>query len=300
MIRHLVLLPLIIGLVTVAGCAGRPERAPETQTEQQSLDRSARLAFGQGNYAQAATLYEAALQSALTEDAPGAIVDARFNLALCQTYLGDYEAALQQVAQADAERRRRGLGADPQLQLLAGTIRYRAGQTIEAQALLNEVLESAGASGSTRAKAHFVAGLIAADQASIPGLTRELAALPPGAGGDEAIDRLELQGRLAGLEGDVDGSLELLDQVAVARRLQRDYRGMVRALAEAGDLAQRAGRLRLAGSYFLRAGRSAAQRAEPQAIDWLERARELGNLAGDQALVDESEAAIRASQRNAD
>jgi len=145
-----------------------------------------------------------------------------------------------------------------------------------------------------------VAGLIAADQASIPGLTRELAALPPGAGGDEAIDRLELQGRLAGLEGDVDGSLELLDQVAVARRLQRDYRGMVRALAEAGDLAQRAGRLRLAGSYFLRAGRSAAQRAEPQAIDWLERARELGKLAGDQALVDESEAAIRASQRNAD
>ncbi|MGB5649628.1 MAG: hypothetical protein WBM59_06050, partial [Sedimenticolaceae bacterium] len=65
-------------------------------------------------------------------------------------------------------------------------------------------------------------------------------------------------------------------------------------------LAQRAGRLRLAGSYFLRAGRSAAQRAEPQASDWLERARELGNLAGDQALVDESEAAIRASQRNAD
>ena len=70
--------------------------------------------------------------------------------------------------------------------------------------------------------------------------------------------------------------------------------------AEAGDLAQRAGRLQLAGSYFLRAGRSAAQRAEPQAIDWLERARELGKLAGDQALVDESEAAISASQRNAD
>ena len=106
MIRRLVLLPLVIGLVTVAGCAGKPEREPETPTEQQSLDRSARLAFGQGNYAQAATLYEAALQSALTEDAPGAIIDARFNLALCQTYLGDYEAALQQVAQADAEEHR--------------------------------------------------------------------------------------------------------------------------------------------------------------------------------------------------
>ena len=35
---------------------------------------------------------------------PGAIVDTRFNLALCQTYLGQYESALTQVAQAEAER----------------------------------------------------------------------------------------------------------------------------------------------------------------------------------------------------
>jgi tetratricopeptide (TPR) repeat protein len=300
MIRRLVQVSLVIGLATSLGCAGKPEPGPEAPTEQQSLDRSARLAFGQGNYAQAATLYEAALQSALTEDAPGAIIDARFNLALSQTYLGDYEAALEQVAKADAERRRRGLGADPQLELLAGTIHYRAGQTTEAQALLARVLESPGAQEATRAKAHFVAGLIAADQGSIPVLKRELAALFADAGHGQAVDRLELEGRPAGLEGDVDAALDLLDQVAAARRMQRDYRGMVRALAEAGELAARADRLQLAGSYFLRAGRSAAQRKEPQAMDWLEQARALGSRSGDQALVGEAEAAIIGLRETAD
>jgi hypothetical protein len=131
-------------------------------------------------------------------------------------------------------------------------------------------------------------------------LKRELAALSADAGAGQAIDRLELEGRLAGLEGDVDGALDLLDQVAAARRMQRDYRGMVRALAEAGELAVRADRPQLAGSYFLRAGRSAAQRKEPQAMDWLAQARALGKQSGDQTLVSEAEAAITGLRETAD
>jgi len=297
MIGRLILLYLIaaMGVLTV-GCAGKPEREPEAPTEQQSLERSARLAFVQGNYAQAATLYEVALRSALNEDAPVAIIDARFNLALCQTYLGEHEAALQQIALADTERQRRGLGADPDLQLLAGTIHYRAGQSDEALALLDQVIAGAAANSPTGAKAHFVVGLIAADQSSVAALRQQLAALPTDPDGGRYTDRLELQGRLAGLLGDYNGALGLLEGVAEARRRQRDYQGMVRALAAAGRLAERAGRPQLAGSYFLRAGRSALQRAEPQAIDWLKRARHLGEQSGDQALELEAEAAIRASQ----
>jgi len=297
MIERMILLCLVAAMgVLMVGCAGKPERESEAPTERQSLDRSARLAFVQRNYAQAATLYEAALQSALNEDAPVAIIDARFNLALCQTYLGEHEAALQQVAQADAERQRRGLGADPDLRLLAGTIRYRAGQSDEALVLLNQVIKGPAADSSTRAKAHFVVGLIAADRSSVAALRQQLAALSTDPGSGARTDRLELQGRLAGLQGDIDVALLQLDQVAESRRRERDYRGMVRALAEAGGIAERAGRPQLAGGYFLRAGRSALQRAEPQAIDWLKHARHLAEQSGDQALKLEAEAAIRASQ----
>jgi hypothetical protein len=77
---------------------------------------------------------------------------------------------------------------------------------------------------------------------------------------------------------------------------------MVRALAAAATIAERTGRAELAGGYWLRAGRSGAQRAEPDARAWLEHARALGERTGDAALVLESEAmltelgAVRRSQ----
>jgi len=286
---------LVVGICAAVGCSGKPEREPEAPTKQQSLDRSARLAFAQANYAQAATLYEAALQSALTEDEPVAIIDARFNLALCQTYLGEYDAALLQIDQANLERQRRGLGGDHGLQLLAGTVHYRAGRLAKAQTLLDQVLKDATAAASTRAKAHFIAGLMAADQSLVAVLMGHVDALSADTASESYIDRLELLARLTGLQGDIDGSLELLDKVAVSRRLERDYRGMARALAEAGALAQRAQRLQQAGGYFLRAGRSAIRRGDPQAVDWLNRARELGNQSGDAALSREAEAALNAT-----
>ncbi|MCP5429441.1 MAG: hypothetical protein H6962_04175 [Chromatiaceae bacterium] len=58
----------MLSVLTACSSAPKPQAAPPT--ERQSLDRSARLAFAQGQYAQAATLYEAALEQALAEDAP--------------------------------------------------------------------------------------------------------------------------------------------------------------------------------------------------------------------------------------
>lgn len=192
MMGKLIRLTLILAL---GGCASTPKPDPEPTTERQSLDRSARLAFSQGQYAQAATLYEAALDEALAEDAPEAIIDARFNLALSQTYLGKYRAALAQVTQADAERVRRGLGSDPDLQLLSAAIHYRSGDMRQASATLDTLFSNSTLLPVTNAKAHFIAGLIAADRRDPVALRRHIAALvSDGTPGMEA-DRLELQGK---------------------------------------------------------------------------------------------------------
>jgi len=277
---------LLLSLLLV-GCSSTPE--PQPATERETLNRSARLAFSQGQYAQAATLYQASLNQALLEDAAAAIIDARFNLALSQTYVGQYDAALAEVAQADAERVRRDLGPDPELQLLHATIHYRAGRIDQARTQLDALLADPASLPETAAKANFLAALIAADRNDSADMRRHLAALPSSDRPGGQADRLEIQARLAGLESDLDRALGLLDDAARLRSLDRDFRGMVRALATAGGLAEQAGRDELAASYFLRAGRSAAQRADPESRAWLERARDFGLRSKDTALVLEAE-----------
>lgn len=282
------------------GCAGKPPAATPPPDERQSISRAAQLAFAQDQYGQAATLYQAALELALAADDARSIIDTRFNLALTETYLGRYTAALDQVDRADAERARRGLGADPELQLLRATIHYRAGDDRAAASVLSGLLQVPGLSQDTSARAHFVAGLIAADRADPVALADHLAAIPEGAAPAVAADRLELSARLAALRGDAAQALDQFDQLVEQRALQRDYRGMTRALAGAGDIAETSGQSARAGAYLLRAGRSAAQRAAPEARAWLERARDLARRSGDQALLRDAETSLGALGSTAD
>ena len=284
---------MLLTALLLGACGGTPEQQAPAPTEQQSLDRAARLAFGQRHYAQAATLYRATLEAALAGDDPRAIIDARFNLAVAQMNLGDYPAALDQATQADAERTRRGLGADPGLELLRATIHFRAGDLDAATAALEPLTRNGDLPALTRAKAHFLAGLVAADRGDADALRLHLARLETLASTETAVDRIELNGRLAGMRGDVDQALGLLDRAAAMRSLEQDYRGMVRVLASAGELAARHGRERLAGNYLLRAGRSAAQRDAPEARAWLEHARVLGERVGDEALALEAASILR-------
>lgn len=287
--RFLRLLSLVMFL---AACGSAPEREAEPETERQSLQRSAQLAFSQGQYAQAVALYGAALDEAMAEDRAVEIVDLRFNIALSQMYIGQYDDALQQVAKADAERVRRGLGADPELRLLEATIRFRAGDLRASRSGLTRLLSIPGLNPATAAKGHFVAGLIAAELADRAQLRRHLAGLPPSAEPGARADRLELEAHLAVLAGDTPGGLGRFDQAIALRGVERDYRGMARALAGAGTVAERAGQPGRAAGYFLRAGRSAVQRAEADATTWLEQAVRLGRQAGDEALVAEATALL--------
>ncbi|MCP5446170.1 MAG: hypothetical protein H6964_04120 [Chromatiaceae bacterium] len=275
---------LLLGML-LAACGSTPPTESQPETERQSLNRSARLAFVQAQYAQAVTLYAAALNEALAEDLPAAIIDARFNLALSQTYLGQYDAALEQIEQADAERIRRDLGSDAELQLLRAIVHYRAGRPDAALQAINPLLALPDIAPATADRAHFMAGLIAADGNNTQAADFHLRAMSGTPAADTQTDRVELAGRLAGIRGNTAEALQLLDLAIQARSIARDYRGMVRALAAAGTLAADAGRLPLAADYFLRAGRSAAQRQEPDARAWLQRALELGKRSGDDALI---------------
>lgn len=293
--RGLVLLLVTSWLLVLNGCGGSPPRQDEPPTEQASLDRSARLAFEQGRYEQAASLYEATLQAALKEDAAQAIVDARFNLALCQMYQGQYAPALDQLSRAEAERERRGLSGDGSLGLLAATIHYRRAEPGEARRIVDGLLADATTSDATRAKAHFVAGLVAADTGDVSALRRHLAGIGPEAPAGSISDRSELAALLDGLQGNTAAALSQLDRVVLARRVERDYRGMVRALARAGDLAAATQQPQAAARYLLRAGRSALQFGEPDAQRWLQRAASLAARAEDNETAREAETLLRRS-----
>lgn len=276
-------------VLMLAGCASKPPQQPQPPTERASLDRSARLAFDQGRYAQAVTLYQSALQQALLEDDPGAIIDARFNLALSYTYLGDYDEALSQLTQANAERQRRALAVDPGLMLLEATVVYRSGRADRALGILDRVFQTAPGDGALAQRGHFLAGLIAADRGDALALQQHITVLQGGSGSDTRADLLELLGAQAAQAGDAQAAYARFDQAVVLRGIQRDYRGMVRILASAGAVADNAGDTARAANYYLRAGRSAAQRNEPGARRWLQRASTLGAAAGDRALVIEAD-----------
>jgi tetratricopeptide (TPR) repeat protein len=277
--------------LALSGCAGgsRPEKPP---TELELLQRSAQLAFSRRHYAQASTLYQAALDQALIADDPQAIIDARFNLALAQTYLGRHQPALDLVQLAEAERVRRHLGPDPELELLRATIHYRAGELVLAHDVLARLLAGNAVAADTAARTHFLAGIIAAERADASTVRLHRNALPAGESSGEQADRLELDGRLAAIGGDREAALRFLDRTALVRSQDGDYRGMVRALAAAGRVAEDAGRPEQAAGYWLRAGRSGAQGGEAEARGWLEHARALGKRTGDAALVLEAEALL--------
>jgi len=98
-------------------------------------------------------------------------------------------------------------------------------------------------------------------------------------------------------------ALTAFDQAAANRQQALDYRGMARALAQAGDACVRLDRTGEAANYFLRAGRSALLQGDAaMALPLLKRADELASRSGQTGIVDEvarlrREAAARTAAR---
>ncbi len=265
---------VIVLILMLSGCASKKPQPDPVDSATQTLQRSAAGAYNNGRYKQAEILYRNVLNAALTRDEPRQIIDARFNLALTATALGKYKQALLHLDQADAERRRRAIAEDREIGLLRATIDYRSGNFRRAEAGMAILIDDPDTNPQTRKRAHFIIGLIGADQSDIDKLSKHMSAANKTAVLTDNADHLELKARLSGLEGDLVLAQAQFDAAIEKRRDERDYRGMVRALAACGQLLAES-KPAIAANYYLRAGRSAAQREEPETREWLKQAIKL-------------------------
>jgi hypothetical protein len=83
-------------------------------------------------------------------------------------------------------------------------------------------------------------------------------------------------------------AVQAFDTAAELRRVSLDYLSMARALAKAGEAAERNGLQQVAAVYYLPAGRSAFQLGQRQeAVNWLKRAQLLARQTGDAHTLQE-------------
>jgi tetratricopeptide (TPR) repeat protein len=281
----------LLWLVTAGGCGSSQVAAPRPGYDENlaRLNRSARIAYDNGQLEQAANLYRQALDRAYMRDDRDAIVDARYNLAVCMLGLRSYDTALVVLRQAKSElaRDRHPISAD--ILLLEATILYRADQSDEAWQITDRILtEFDPAPAMVKNKTHYLRGVISAQRGETARLGREINALPKSSDPGFQADRQELTGRLAMAEGRWDEAIEAFDDVVRLRREKLDYAEMAQALALGADACHKAGKHSAAATRYFRAGRSAAQQGNGQdAKMWLSSAARSAEQAGDEVLKQE-------------
>lgn len=288
-----VIVPLLsIAFFGIYGCGSQQKglQGPPVDGNLERTNRAARAAFEDGRIQQAADLYSQALERALLRDDLTAAIDARFNLAVCLTLLNSDSEALELVLQAREELSRAGKPVPSDILLLEATIVYRQGELEKAWHMTETILQTAEAkSSAVERKVHFLRGLIAGDRSDPAGLKQEIDALGQPNSPQLQADQQELIGNLSLLERNWDAAVLAFDEAAALRRQTLDYRGMVKALAKAGEACERGRRAVPAARRFLRAGQSAALQGDAhQARVWLQRAAMLAEQGGDGELGQEA------------
>ena len=96
---------MAVAVLTLSGCGSSPPKqtGPALDQDLERFNRAARLAFDKGRLRQAAGFYRKALDRAYLRDDTAAILDARYNLAICLMNLQSYEEALVVVRRANTE-----------------------------------------------------------------------------------------------------------------------------------------------------------------------------------------------------
>jgi tetratricopeptide (TPR) repeat protein len=253
-------------------------------------NRAARTAFDSGRIQQAANLYRQTLELAYVRDDPLAVNDARYNLALCLTLMDSDREALALVGQAHKELSQDNATVPSDILLLEATILFRLGRSQDAWRLSAEILKAVESTDpAVIGKTHFLRGLLATDRGDPVGIRREIESLANPNSAMQRADRQELNGHLLLIEQRADEAASAFDEAAAIRRQILDYRGMIQALAKAGEACERAGRPIPASRRYLRAGRSAAlQGKSNQARIWLTRAAQLAERNSDESIAREA------------
>jgi tetratricopeptide (TPR) repeat protein len=292
-IRIRVVVLLLMVLVLIAGGCSSSRVVPKRSGVDENLtriNRSARIAYDNGQLEQAANLYRQALNRAYLRDDRKAVVDAQYNLAVCMLGMRSYDRALVWVQQAQNELLRAEQTVTADILLLEAVILFRTGKPDIAWQISDQILSAPEKPPvMVESKTHFLRGLIAAQRGDTDQLGREIDALASSDDPGGRADRDELSGRMAMAEGHWEAAIEAFDQTVRLRRQDHDYGEMAQALALAADACQQAGKPTMAATRYLRAGRSAVQQGNHQdGKKCLNRAVELAGQAGDEPLKQEA------------
>lgn len=282
---------LILFLLTAGGCGSARVGAKSAGVDENlvRLNRSARIAYDNGQLEQAANLYRQALDRAYLRDDRQAVVDAQYNLAVCMLGLRSYDKALERVHQAQNELVRGEQSITADILLLEAAILFRTGKPDKAWQITDQILSaSKRPPGAVESKTHFLRGLMADQRGDTGQLSREIDALAKSDNPGRQAEREELTGRLARAEGNWEAAIKAFDLTVRLRRENLNYGEMSQALALAADACQRAGKPSEAAKRYFWAGRSAVQQGNNQdAIKWLNSAVQLAGQAGDETLKQE-------------
>ena len=288
---------MTVAVLTLSGCGSSPpkQKGPAPDQVLERFNSAARQAFDQGRFKQAANFYRKALERAYERDDSTAILDARYNLAVCLLNLQSYNEALDVVRRAKTEMAIADHGKSVDFLLLEATILHRGGDLNAAWQVTDQILSNPSrASSVVRSKTHFLRGIMASERGDIAQLRAAITALGQPEQSRLRADRLELAGRLAIAEQNWDAAVEAFDSAANLRREAFDYRGMVRALALAGEGSEKAGRNREAAILYLRAGRSAFFNDQiADAEKWLNHSVRLASTAGEDDIIQEARGHLR-------
>jgi tetratricopeptide (TPR) repeat protein len=262
---------------------------PQMDREFMQSSRMARAALENDRLPQAIELYRRALDRAHLMDDLDAVVDTRYNLAVCQLKSGDPAAALENLTGARRELEAAGRALPADLRQVQATALYRSGDPDAAVRISDRILEEAPPPPpEVAAGARYLLGRVAADRGDTQRLQAVVAAMGEPTDPRVAADRLELQGRQAMLEARWDDAVSLLDAAARLRAESRDYREMALTLAISARACERAQRPEAGAHRYLRAARSAMVNGQTDlAADWLQESLRLADRAGAATLREE-------------
>jgi hypothetical protein len=267
---------LALASLCLLGCQGSADKtpaAPVDETLQRASD-AGQLAMQLERPEEAAARYQEALIRAQARDDLAAIGDLGYDLAVADLEANHPDQALIVARSTEQELRRRGATPFPALLLAEATALYRTSDLDAADKLAKEA--AAGKDPQAAQRAIFLGGLIADQRGEEANLAEAAGRLGSTTDPSLQADAAELNARLALRRGETSVARRQADRAAVLRQQTLDYRGLARALALAGEAADRAGDAKTASDYYLRAGRSAAAQGDKDSARvWLQQAAKL-------------------------
>lgn len=288
---------LAIALLVFGGCGSSApvQKSPAIDEDLERFNRAAQQAFDSGRLQQAAAFYRKALDRAYIRDDFRAALDAQYNMAICLINLQSYAQAFEVIQQAKTEMAMAGYSREADFLLLEATVLHLREDSDAAWKMTDQILSATPeASSIVQCKTYFLRGLIASKKGDTDKLREAIVSIGQPKLPLLRADLHELLGHLAMAEYNWDEAVNAFEAATDLRREAREYRGMVKSLALAGQASEKAGNPHEASVRYLRAGRSAALQGQfDDALNWLNQAEQIASNAGEVQIVQEAQIYLR-------